>query len=129
MTLEEVKRQRSNTRKSITRINNQIEASGRGEGKILSAAKLKCYFGSLQSSFKQMLTYQTQKENNDPEDNSRVKIEGLHITAEISIQSQLVHKATIADSTICYCVINRKLAQLKLPTLFGKYNDYFLNCL
>ena len=36
------KQQRSNTKKNINWIKNQIEAIGREEGKILSAAELKC---------------------------------------------------------------------------------------
>ncbi|XP_065365522.1 uncharacterized protein LOC135958548 [Calliphora vicina] len=127
MTLEEVKQQRANTKKSITRIKNQVEANGRGEGKTLSSAELKCRLGILESYFKQILTYQTQIEKYDPDDNGRPEIEDLYIAAKMNIQAQLgedVHNTTMSDSTICFPVNNNKLPQLKLPTFSGKYSEY-----
>ncbi|XP_037805276.1 uncharacterized protein LOC119599551 [Lucilia sericata] len=127
MTLEEVKQQRANTKKSITRIKNQIEANGRGEGKTLSSAELKCRLGILESYFKQILTYQTQIEKYDPEDNARPEIEDLYISAKMNIQSQLgedVHNTTLSESTICFPAPIHKLPQLKLPTFSGKYSEY-----
>ena len=62
MTLEEYKQQRASTKKSITRIKNIIEANGRGEGKPLTSAELKCRLGILESYFKQIISYQTQIE-------------------------------------------------------------------
>ncbi|XP_037823684.1 uncharacterized protein LOC119612042 [Lucilia sericata] len=119
MILEEVKQQRANTKKSITRIKNQIEANGRGEGKTLSSAELKCRLGILESYFKQILTYQTQIKKYNPEDNARPEIEDLYISAKMNIQSQLgedVHNTTLSESTICFPAPSHKLPQLKLPT-------------
>ena len=127
MTLEEVKQQRANTKKSITRIKNQIEANGRGEGRTLSSAELKCRLGILESYFKQILTYQTSIEKYDPDDNARAEIEDLYIAAKMNIQSQLgedVHNTSMAESTICFPVSNHKLPQLQLPTFGGKYSEY-----
>ncbi|XP_061394644.1 uncharacterized protein LOC133330196, partial [Musca vetustissima] len=122
MSLEEAKQQRANTKKSITRIKNQVEANARGEGRTLSSAELKCRLGILESYFKQILSFQTQIEKFDPDDNGRLEIEDLYIACKMSIQSQLsedVHNTSLSDSTICFQAPSHKLPALKLPT-FGE---------
>ena len=127
ITLEEAKQQRANTKKSITRIKNQVEANARGEGKTLSSAELKCRLGILESYFKQILSFQTQIERLDPENNGRPEIEDMYIAAKISMQSQLsedIHNTTISNSTNCFPAPSHKLPALKLPTFGGKYSEY-----
>ncbi|XP_061400515.1 uncharacterized protein LOC133336248 [Musca vetustissima] len=127
MSLEEAKQQRANTKKSITRIKNQVEANARGEGRTLSSAELKCRLGILESYFKQILSFQTQIEKFDPDDNGRLEIEDLYIACKMSIQSQLsedVHNTSLSDSTICFQAPSHKLPALKLPTFGGKYSEY-----
>ncbi|KAI8114867.1 hypothetical protein CVS40_12796 [Lucilia cuprina] len=116
MTLEEVKQQWANTKKSITRMKIQIESNEKGEGKTLSSAEMKCRLGILESYFKQILTYQAQTEKYDSEDNARNR-GFVHLTQ--NIQSQLgeyVHNTTLSESTICFPAHSHKLPQSKLST-------------
>ncbi|XP_017487265.1 PREDICTED: uncharacterized protein LOC108375630 [Rhagoletis zephyria] len=55
MSLDELKQQRANTKKNISRIKNIVDASLRPGGKTLSAAEYKCRLGILESYFKQQI--------------------------------------------------------------------------
>lgn len=125
MSLEELKQQRANIKKNISRIKNIVEASIRPGGKTLSVAEYKCRLGILESYFKNVLSTQTDIERLDSEDGGRADLEELYITTKLAIQSQLTedHNATISDST-CVMQASSKLPKLKLPSFSGKYSEY-----
>lgn len=73
------------------------------------------------------MSYQTQIEKYDPDDNGRPELEDLYVSTKMNIQSQLgedMHNTTVSDSSICFPVANHKLPQLKLPKFSGKYSEY-----
>lgn len=128
MTLEELKQQRASTKKSMTRIKNLIEASGRGEGKTLSATELKCRLSIAEAYFKQIITYQYKIESLDPDDNSRAELEDIIIAIQLSVQEQIggdLHDSTFGENTLPSSNRNHsKLPSLKLPSFSGKYSEY-----
>ncbi|XP_036339591.1 uncharacterized protein LOC118748937 [Rhagoletis pomonella] len=125
MSLEELKQQRANIKKNISRIKNIVEASLRPGGKALSVAEYKCRLGILESYFKNVLSIQTDIERLDSEDGGRADLEELYITTKLTIQSQLSedHNATLSDTT-CVMQASSKLPKLKLPSFSGKYSEY-----
>lgn len=125
--LEEYKSQRTTTKRNISRIKTIIDANGRGEGKALSTAELKCRLGILESYFKQILVIQSNIEKLEPEDTARGEIEDLYVSIKLAIQSQLgeeMHNITVSDTTFSYPVSHAKLPSLELPTFDGKYSNY-----
>ena len=77
--LEKLKQQRASIKKNISRIKNLVEAIQKDEGKHLSATELKCRLGIAEACFKQILTYQTNIELLDPEDNAQADLEDIFI--------------------------------------------------
>ncbi|XP_036346859.1 uncharacterized protein LOC118756405 [Rhagoletis pomonella] len=125
MSLDELKQQRANTKKNITRIKNIVDASLRPGGKTLSAAEYKCRLGIFESYFKQVLSIQTDIEKLDPDDGGRADLEELYVTTKLTIQAQLVEDHNISlPETSCIVQHSTKLPKLKLPTFSGKYSEY-----
>lgn len=127
MSLEEVKQQRSLTRKNMSRIRTIVEASANKSGKILSPIELQCRLGILESYFKQGLGYQTQIEKLDPDDNGRGDLEDLYVNIRSSIQMQLgddVHNSSFREPALHTPYTHSKLPALKLPIFSGKYSEY-----
>ncbi|XP_049316915.1 uncharacterized protein LOC125779686 [Bactrocera dorsalis] len=125
MSLDELKQQRTSTKKNITRIKNIIDASLRPGGKVLSVAEYKCRLGILESYFKQILSIQTDIERLDSEDGGRADLEELYVTTKLVIQSQLAEDNNVSFSdTTCVVQSSSKLPPLKLPTFDGKYSNY-----
>ncbi|XP_039970154.1 uncharacterized protein LOC120782065 [Bactrocera tryoni] len=125
MSLEELKQQRANIKKNISRIKNIVEASLRPGAKILSVAEYRCRLGILESYFKNVLSTQTEIERIDPEECGRMDLEELYITTKLIIQSQVTEDSntTLSDTT-CVMQAGSKLPKLKLPTFTGKYSEY-----
>ncbi|XP_054083385.1 uncharacterized protein LOC128920327 [Zeugodacus cucurbitae] len=125
MSLEELKQQRANIKKNISRIKNIVEASLRPGAKLLSSAEYKCRLGILESYFKNVLSTQTEIERIDSEDCGRMDLEELYITTKLIIQSQVTedHNNTLSDTT-CVMQAGSKLPKLKLPSFNGKYSEY-----
>ncbi|XP_067613910.1 uncharacterized protein [Eurosta solidaginis] len=125
MSLDELKQQRANTKKNITRIRNIVEASLRTGGKVLSTAEYKCRLGILESYFKQVLSIQTDIEKLDTEVGGRADLQGLYVATKLAIQTQLVEDHNISLSeTNCAVHHSTKFPKLKLPTFSGKYSEY-----
>ncbi|XP_036322248.1 uncharacterized protein LOC118736261 [Rhagoletis pomonella] len=127
MNLTELQQHRANTKRNISRIKSVIDANGRGDGRTLSSAELKCRFGIAESYFKQILSYQTQIEALDPDDNSRGDLEELYIGIKLEIESQLgeeVNTSTLQSTLSVSQPHPHKLPALKLPSFSGKYSEY-----
>ncbi|XP_075155610.1 uncharacterized protein LOC142228967 [Haematobia irritans] len=125
MSLEELKQQRTITKKNISRIKTVIEANAKNKN--LSVADLKCRLGILESYFKQILSTQTKIESLDPDDSGRGDIEDLYCYISSTIQQQLTdegHNTTLSESSFSIPVPTNKLPRLKLPSFNGKYSEY-----
>lgn len=129
MSLDKLKQQRASTKKSITRIKNLVEASGRDEGTPLSSTELRCRQSIAEAYFKQLLAFQSQVEVLDPEDEARADLEDGFIALKMAVQQQLgtelhEHDTTIGNTTLQFPAHHSKLPSLKLPTFSGKYSEY-----
>lgn len=126
MSTDKLKQQRANTKKNLTRIRNLIDANGRGEGTPLSSTELKCRLSIADAYFKQVLSFQSQIEALEPEENGRVDLEDTFVAIKLAVQEQLGSELldTTVGNTSVIVPTNSKLPTLKLPTFTGKYSDY-----
>ncbi|XP_075150712.1 uncharacterized protein LOC142224812 [Haematobia irritans] len=90
MSLEELKQQRTITKKNISRIKTVIEANAKNKN--LSVADLKCRLGILESYFKQILSTQTKIESLDPDDSGRGDIEDFEYKNFITSFKQIIDR-------------------------------------
>ncbi|XP_037958400.1 uncharacterized protein LOC119687915 [Teleopsis dalmanni] len=107
----ELKQQRANTKKNISRIRSIIERNAKSDTTVLSPIELKCCLGILESYFTQLMSYQTRIEELEPEDNMREQLgEDLHMS--------------LRDHTFSPVSSNTRLSPLKLPSFSGTYSEY-----
>ncbi|XP_037932976.1 uncharacterized protein LOC119667740 [Teleopsis dalmanni] len=122
----ELKQQRANTKKNITRIRSIIERNAKSDTTVLSPIELKCRLGILESYFTQLMSYQIRIEELDPEDNMRGELKDLYVNIKTSIQEQLgedLHMS-LRDHTFSPVSSITRLPLLKLPSFSGTYSEY-----
>ncbi|XP_036345643.1 uncharacterized protein LOC118754877, partial [Rhagoletis pomonella] len=124
--LEQLKQQRANLRRNISRIRNSVDTK-----LAISSAELNCRLAILEAYFKQVMTVQTEIEQLDPDEaerETRGEIEDTYVAIKVCINEQLgsdAHNLTVADSVHCAShSTSMKLPRLSLPVFDGKYSDY-----
>ncbi|KAI8129104.1 hypothetical protein CVS40_0912 [Lucilia cuprina] len=120
--LEILNQQKNTVLNNINRVRRSIKEKTIS----FNPLELECRLDILNSYIEQAMTYQSEIDILDPENDERSAVENLCVSTKCQLIGYLtaIRRQSIHDSTIGYPTYHSSLPKMKLPKFSGKYSEY-----